>query len=403
MRDPFTAKIAKGLGLAAVLLATVGLVLYVLALAALNGIERTETPSAFAHVSAAIELAVKTDGGLQVVAAKGANAASGHPAALASADIVGKDNALLTTSADGSVRVTRLDALHRLDTGAAGVWDALHDGLWAPYAGPLADWSLWIVSQVLPLHVPETRMGQRGRAFRDCPECPEMVEVSQGMFFRGAPLTEGWGSGVRALATVSYPLAVGRFPVTFDEWDACVQSGGCQHRPDDYGWGRGRRPVVGVSWDDAKAYVKWLSGKTGGTYRLLSSLEWEYVARAGTTTDYWWGSAIGAGQAHCDGCGSAGNDRQTVPVGSFKGNRFGLYDTSGNVWHWTEDCSATVRVEGRSECLLRGLRGGSWRSKPHELRSAYGASGGPSDRLFDIGFRVARELGADRPRTAPSN
>ena len=98
------------------------------------------------------------------------------------------------------------------------------------------------------------------------------------------------------------PFAVGRFAITFEEWDACVADGGCNgHRPSDEGWGRGRRPVINVSWDDAKAYVAWLSRKTGKSYRLLTEAEREYVARAGTTTPFWWGSSISTGQANYDG------------------------------------------------------------------------------------------------------
>src|SRR5205823_12154354 len=115
--------------------------------------------------------------------------------------------------------------------------------------------------------------------------------------------------------------------------------GGCDgYKPSDYGWGRGRRPVINVSWDDAKAYAAWLANRTGKAYRLLSEAEWEYAARAGTTTVYFWGDAIGNNNANCDGCGSQWDKRQTAPVGSFKSNAFGLYDMAGNVWQWVQDC-----------------------------------------------------------------
>jgi formylglycine-generating enzyme required for sulfatase activity len=129
--------------------------------------------------------------------------------------------------------------------------------------------------------------------FKECENCPEMVVVPSGSFTMGSPASEegrGNEEGPQHSVTLAKPFAVGRFAVTFDEWDACVADGGCNgHRPDDKGWGRGRQPVINVSWADAKAYVAWLSRKTGKPYRLLSEAEREYVTRAGTTTPFWWG------------------------------------------------------------------------------------------------------------------
>ena len=196
-----------------------------------------------------------------------------------------------------------------------------------------------------------------GQPFRDCLACPELVVVPAGSFLMGSPVSETRrddDEGPQHRVTIPAPLAVGRYEVTFAEWDACVAAGGCPHRPDDAGWGRGRRtrPVINVSWKDAQAYVQWLSRKTGQTYRLLSEAEWEYVARAGTSTAWYWG-AREAGQ-----CGYAnGADEEakkhnsswtvvgcddgyyrTAPVGRFEANAFGLYDVLGNVWEWVQDC-----------------------------------------------------------------
>ena len=142
---------------------------------------------------------------------------------------------------------------------------------------------------------------------------------------------------------------------------------------------------MNVSWKDAKAYVRWLSERTGEKYRLLSEAEWEYVARAGTTTAYWWGDEIGQNRANCDGCGSRWDDKRTAPVGSFPANPFGLHDVHGNVWEWVEDC-----WEGN--CGRRVLRGGSWNFSPRVLRSAFRLGYSSGYRGNNAGFRVARTL-----------
>jgi formylglycine-generating enzyme required for sulfatase activity len=166
-------------------------------------------------------------------------------------------------------------------------------------------------------------------------------------------------------------------------------------------------PVVCVNWHDAKAYVAWLASTTGKTYRLLSETEREYVSRAGTTTPFWWGSAVTPAQANYIGTaepykggGSKGEWRQaTVPVDRFSANAWGLYNVHGNVWEWTEDCwnassgnpgDGSARTSG--DCGSRVLRGGSWYSIPRFLRSAGRLRFTPGNRNNDIGFRVARTL-----------
>jgi formylglycine-generating enzyme required for sulfatase activity len=195
--------------------------------------------------------------------------------------------------------------------------------------------------------------------------------------------------------------------VTFAEWDACVAAGGCNgHRPGDRGWGRGNRPVINVSWNDAKAYVAWLSRKTGKTYRLLSEAEWEYAARAGTTTPFSTGQTITTDQANFDGNSTYGGGRKgvfrqkTVEVGSFAPNPFGLYDMHGNVWEWVEDCwnddYTGIPMDGSAsifgDCNTRALRGGSWAGGPGFLRSASRGSDWANHRSDVYGFRVARTL-----------
>ena len=142
--------------------------------------------------------------------------------------------------------------------------------------------------------------------------------------------------------TVAKPFALAKFEVTFADWDACVTGGGCNgYKPNDQHWERGERPVINASWDDAQAYVAWLSAVTAKTYRVLSEAEYEYAARAGTTTAYPWGDEIklaGRVMANCNGCGGPWANLKTAPVGAFPPNKFGLYDMVGNVYEWTEDC-----------------------------------------------------------------
>ncbi|MCY4443056.1 MAG: SUMF1/EgtB/PvdO family nonheme iron enzyme [Deltaproteobacteria bacterium] len=251
----------------------------------------------------------------------------------------------------------------------------------------------------------------RAFVFSDCPECPEMVVVPGGSYKMGSPGDEAERSsaeGPQHRVTMPRPIAVGKYEVTFAEWDECVAGGGCNgYRPGDAGWGRGRRPVINVSWEDAKSYVEWLSQKTGKGYRLLSESEWEYMARAGTVEPFHLGGTISTDQANYDGdytygTGRKGVDRgKTVSVGSFPANGFGLHDVHGNVWEWVEDCwhgnydgapaDGSAWTSG-GDCGSRVLRGGSWVNDPRNLRSAnrnWFTAGNWSD---SIGFRIARTL-----------
>ena len=213
--------------------------------------------------------------------------------------------------------------------------------------------------------------------------------------------------GPQHRVTISRSFAVGRFEVTFDEWEACLRFGGCGgYRPGDEGWGRGRRPVINVSWDDAKAYISWLRRKTGKRYRLLSEAEWEYVARAGTKSPFSTGSTISTDQANYNGNSTYGSGRKgdyrqrTVPAGSFSPNAFGLHDVHGNVGEQVEDCMSDsykgVPSDGsawlRGGCFWRVIRGGTWISMARHLRSAIRGRHGTGDRNKYVGIRVARTL-----------
>ena len=240
-----------------------------------------------------------------------------------------------------------------------------------------------------------------GETFQDCDECPKMVVVPSGRFTMGASSREGGDSDERPMRRVhiDYQFAVGVYEVTFAEWYACADAGGCENYiPDDMGWGRGNRPVVNVSWEDAQSYVRWLSAQTGKSYRLLSESEWEYVARAGTETAYSWGDSIGVNRANCNGCGSQWDGEQTAPVGSFEANAWGVYDMHGNVWEWVQDCynysyngaPSDGSAREPEDCSDHVQRGGSWYNGPGDLRSANRDES--SLRFRGDGFRVARDL-----------
>ncbi len=235
--------------------------------------------------------------------------------------------------------------------------------------------------------------------FRDADFAPEMIMIPSGSFMMGSPESEKGRfdyEGPQHQVTIDYSFAVSQYPITFDEWDTFIKDSKYSHKDNDRGWGRGRRPVIGVEWKDAQAYVRWLSEKTGYHYRMLNEAEWEYCCRAGTERRYWWGDDITPEQANYDG-----NIGKTVPVDHYKPNPWGLYQMHGNVWEWCEDewhnnyvgapidgsawvSSSANKVGGRV------LRGGSWYNFPLYLRSACRSGNQPTIRIYDVGFRISR-------------
>ncbi len=250
------------------------------------------------------------------------------------------------------------------------------------------------------------RVPKPGQSFRDCNDgCPEMVVVPAGIFTMGSPSSEEGRSsdeGPQREVKIDQPLAVGKFEVTFEEWNACANGGGCTSNriPADQGWGEGRRPVINVSWTDAKAYVAWLSRKTGKPYRLLTEAEWEYSARAGSSTRFYFGDSEAQLSAYA--WYSANSGSQTHPVGAKRPNAFGLYDMHGNVWEWVEDCwyanysgapsNGSARTIACSDATSRVLRGGSWSYDPQLLRSAGRDRDSTGNRSARSGFRVGRAI-----------
>lgn len=245
-----------------------------------------------------------------------------------------------------------------------------------------------------------------GEAFRDCPACPEMVVIPPGRFVMGGTPEEQRTYVVpphfvrmetpRHEVAIPAAFAFGRYSVTFAEWDACVADGGCNgYRPSDEGWGRGRRPVVNVSFDDAQRYVAWIRRRTGQPYRLLSEAEWEYAARAGTTTTFIHGDTLDPSQANY-----GGTLGRTAEVGSYPPNRFGLHDMAGNSAQWVQDCHHDsyegAPTDGSAwltgDCSMRNVRGAAWTLGPRSLRAAQRIGHETGTGNSHLGFRVARDL-----------
>ena len=273
-----------------------------------------------------------------------------------------------------------------------------------------------------------------GQRLRDCETCPELVVVPPGSFTRGSPDSEKErqiSEGPQQIAEIGYPLAIGRYEVTLDEFEEFnketgYRSSGCTIYEGDWldkkesSWNNpgfkqtGRHPATCIAWSDAQAYIKWLSDKTNRTYRLLSSSEWEYIARSGIQTSRSWGDDADKACSYANVADSFAEEKYkgwkvhnckdnfvyTAPVGSFEPNNFAVYDMLGNVFEWVEDCwnkdYQGAPTDGTSwssgDCDQRVLRGGSWFSRPRFVRLAFRNRFSPDYRSSTFGFRVARVL-----------
>jgi formylglycine-generating enzyme required for sulfatase activity len=277
--------------------------------------------------------------------------------------------------------------------------------------------------------------GEAGSLFRDCTECPEMLVVPRGSFLMGSPVSEPRRfeeEGPQHSVTFARPFAVGRTPVTRADYELFVQatarndSNDCASMSAEGRWvstaglnwrnpgfeQTAEHPVVCVSWEDASAYAQWLSIKSGRAYRLLSEAEYEYMARAGSTTAFAWGDSDEDMCAHANGFDASARRVYpdwpaadcddgyafTAPVRAFPANAFGISGAIGNVFQWTEDCfvdsyaGAPTDGSARTEpgCELRVIRGGSWLNSGRGLRSAMRDIDRQRDRYTNVGLRVAR-------------
>ncbi|WP_291201538.1 formylglycine-generating enzyme family protein [Hyphomonas sp.] len=398
---------------------------------------------------------IRDDGAAEVRRADGefVGLVRGHAAPLVDVQFTPDGKAVRTIDVEGGLRLTPVSALGLRDAALAPEpalreWAATR--LWRPGGAQLvsaaarAEWSLNPASLARQLDAPSVRAPilpkgvrpQPGTMFRDCQDCPDMVVVPSGKFTMGSPASEEGRNddeGPQRQVDIAAPLAVGRFEVTLEQFRqftrATGHSAGGNCFADPLGnseWGGTPEanwtspafpqslndPVVCINWEDARSYMAWLSGETGHSYRLLTEAEWEYAARAGTTTAYSFGTDADRGCGHMNGADArarksypdwttSGCDDgylNTAPAGSFAANAFGLYDMHGNVAEWVEDCDGDYSgapPEGGAptgECSARVIRGGSWGDAPQYLRSAIRYRSDPGNRVSSLGFRVARTL-----------
>lgn len=262
---------------------------------------------------------------------------------------------------------------------------------------------------------PPLVLGKGPVAWRDCADTPEMIRLQGGSFLMGEQGRTGTLYELPVHEVRVREFSISKYEITFDEWDQCVRERGCLTQPDDEGWGRGRRPVINVSWIDAQQYVAWLSKKTGERYRLPSEAEWEYAVRAGSSTRYYWGdgSEWACSLANMLDLSTAepfpnwhwraschDGHVTTAPVGSFPPNPWGLHDMAGNVWEWVQDCwhsdytgapaDSSAWTTGGS-CSKRVNRGGGWGNNPRSMRSASRDADNGQAYSNALGFRVARD------------
>ena len=249
---------------------------------------------------------------------------------------------------------------------------------------------------------------------KDCEQCPEMITVPAGQFTMGTN-GEGGREDDEAPArsvTIAQPFALGKYEVTFDEWDACVADGACEKAPDE-AWGRGRRPVINVNFAQVNAYTKWLSAKTGKQYALPSEAQWEYAAQAGGNQGTFWGDNKARACEYANVYDTLAKTKlmfdwavfpcadgytETAPVGMFAPNVFGLHDMLGNVWEWVADCYRPSYAGAPSDgsavtaetCMKHVSRGGSWNIFPAWVRVGYRYALMGGLRASNLGFRVMR-------------
>jgi formylglycine-generating enzyme required for sulfatase activity len=244
---------------------------------------------------------------------------------------------------------------------------------------------------IIPPFTPAPNGSDADQAFRDCDNCPEMINIPGGTFEMGSN-EDSSESPVHRVAVRAF--AIGRYPVTIGQWKQCVATGACRYAP----VGDDDLPVYNIHWDDAQEYVRWLSQSTKARYRLPTEAEWEYAARARTATKYWWGNVLTPGKAACRGCGSGYSGERPTKVGLFAPNGFGLFDMTGSIDQWVSDCW-NRNYDGaprdgsswdRPNCRQHVLRGGAWKNDVSYSRTSSRDSYDTDVRYPTHGLRVVR-------------
>ena len=236
-----------------------------------------------------------------------------------------------------------------------------------------------------------------GTDIRDCPACPVLTVIAPGTFTMGSNTSDPSEKPPRRV-TIDAPFAIGRTEVTVEQWNACVDAGACPRTTDAAR--APNTPARDISWDDAQLYLKWLTKVSGKPYRLPTEAEWEFAARGGTSSRYWWGDDMRRGSANCKDCGEPWQADGPAPVASFAANAYGLHDMNGSVWEWVEDCwhstyknaPADARAWTESFCPVHVIRGGSWRDGASYMPATTRFKYDGSVRHSQNGFRVARDV-----------
>jgi formylglycine-generating enzyme required for sulfatase activity len=247
---------------------------------------------------------------------------------------------------------------------------------------------------------PATPRGSSGAmaSLKDCNACPVMIALNPAPFTMGSNSSDPSERPAHKV-TLHTPFAIGKYEVTVDQWNQCVKANVCPGIPSAAD-AVANQPMRDVSWDEAQLYLKWLANVSGRPYRLPTEAEWEFAARGGTTSKYWWGEQMKAGNSNCKGCGLPWMEDRPPPVGSFAANPFGLYDMNGSVWEWVADCWHSsykgAPTDGSAwaepNCQSRVIRGGSWREDGTYMLSTTRFKYDASVRQSQNGFRVARSL-----------
>jgi formylglycine-generating enzyme required for sulfatase activity len=232
--------------------------------------------------------------------------------------------------------------------------------------------------------------------WRPCPQCPPMVSIPSGSAMMGDNTAKFSNEKPAVPITITRPFALSATEITFDEWQPCVTAKACRGGQDDHTWGRGKRPVINMTWDDARAYAAWVGSSSGLVCRLPTEAEWEYAARAGTSTGYWWGEEVGQGRVNCRDCLGKEPPYGSKPARSFPPSPWGLYEMNGNIWEWTADCwtpdHSKPAASHDSTCRDKVVKGGSWYYFSAMSRASARAKNDATVWSYNIGIRVLCEL-----------